>query len=69
VGVLGSRKLREQRNERLLAAGVSRDLLGRIRSPIGLNISAANPAEIAVAVLAEVISASRSRSLTSPVHR
>lgn len=69
VGVLGSRKLSEQRNERLLAAGVSRDLLGRIRSPIGLNISAANPAEIAVAVLAEVISASRSRDPTSLLHR
>lgn len=69
VGVLGSRKLREQRNARLLAAGVGSDAVERIRSPIGLNIAAASPAEIAVAILAEVISALRSRGLTPPVNR
>jgi xanthine dehydrogenase accessory factor len=41
--------------------GVGQDANGRIHSPIGLNIGAASPAEIAVAVLAQIIAALRSR--------
>jgi xanthine dehydrogenase accessory factor len=60
VGALGSRKTHATRIERLLAGGVAADALERIRAPIGLPIGAASPAEIAVAVLAEVIGALRS---------
>lgn len=63
VGALGSRKTHGKRVERLLAAGASEAELARIHAPIGLPIGAASPAEIAVAVLAEVISAFRSRGL------
>lgn len=63
VGALGSRKTHAARIGRLLAAGLSDDLVARIRSPIGLNIAAANPAEIAVAILGEVIRSFRSRGL------
>lgn len=55
VGALGSRKTHARRVERLRAAGLSDDLVGRIHAPIGLPIGAAAPAEIAVAVLAEII--------------
>ncbi|MFS8183918.1 XdhC family protein [Pseudovibrio denitrificans] len=55
VGALGSRKTHAKRCERFLAAGLSEDDLARIKAPIGLDIGAANPAEIAVAVLAEII--------------
>lgn len=59
VGALGSRKTHAARRERLAAAGVSSKALDRIRSPIGLPIGAASPAEIAVAILAEITQAIR----------
>lgn len=59
VGALGSRKTHLARRERLAASGVTDDALDRIRAPIGLAIGAANPAEIAVAILAEITSARR----------
>ncbi len=63
VGALGSRKTHAKRLERLAEAGLEDDLLARIHAPIGIDIGAASPAEIAVAVLAEVIGAFRSRGL------
>ena len=63
VGALGSRKTHARRVERLLAAGVTPEKVERIRAPIGLDISAATPAEIAVAVLAQVIGALRTRGI------
>ncbi|WP_274426853.1 XdhC family protein [Chelativorans sp. YIM 93263] len=63
VGALGSRKTHGKRVDRLTADGVPQAQLDRIRAPIGLSIGAASPAEIAVAVLAEVIEALRSRGL------
>jgi xanthine dehydrogenase accessory factor len=61
VGALGSRKTHAKRVERLLALGATAEAIERIHAPIGLNIGAASPAEIAVAVLAQVILALRSR--------
>ena len=63
VGALGSRKTHASRVERLAAAGVPMSAIERIRAPIGLPIGAASPAEIAVAVLAEIIEALRLRGL------
>ncbi|WP_011580632.1 MULTISPECIES: XdhC family protein [Chelativorans] len=63
VGALGSRKTHASRVERLAAAGVPMPAIKRIRAPIGLPIGAASPAEIAVAVLAEIIEALRLRGL------
>lgn len=59
VGALGSRKTQGARVERLLAAGAKANEIARIKAPIGLNIGATSPAEIAVAILAEVIAAFR----------
>ena len=59
VGALGSRKTHGKRCERLAASGVSETALERIHAPIGLNIGASNPVEIAVAILAQVIEAHR----------
>lgn len=61
VGALGSRKTHGSRVERLLAAGAKPADIERIRAPIGLNIGASTPAEIAVAILAEAIAAFRLR--------
>lgn len=62
VGALGSRRTHAKRAERLAAAGLSQQALARIHAPIGMDIGASSPAEIAVAVLAEVIRALRTGS-------
>jgi xanthine dehydrogenase accessory factor len=63
VGALGSRKTHAKRVERLLALGAKPEDIERIAAPIGLDIGAASPAEIAVAVLAQVVRAFRSRGM------
>ena len=55
VGALGSRGTARRRRERLLDLGVEETSLARLRMPIGLDIGASSPAELAVAVLAEVL--------------
>ena len=61
VGALGSRKTHARRVERLLAAGLPQEAIDRIAAPIGLDIRASTPAEIAVAVLAPGVRARRTR--------
>jgi xanthine dehydrogenase accessory factor len=61
VGALGSRKTHAKRVERLRAAGLPEAAIARIAAPIGLDIGAQSPAEIAVAVLAQAIEALRRR--------
>ncbi|WP_420335270.1 XdhC family protein [Roseibium sp.] len=59
VGALGSRKTHGKRLERFTEAGIDPDLSNRIDAPIGLDIGAASPEEIAVAVLGSIIQALR----------
>ena len=54
IGALGSRKTHARRLERLKAQGVSDAALSRIHAPIGLDIGAVSPAEIAVAIMAQI---------------
>jgi xanthine dehydrogenase accessory factor len=61
VGALGSRKTHAKRLERLRALGIDDVTLSRIHAPIGIAIGAQSPAEIAVAVLAEIIATLRAR--------
>lgn len=63
VGALGSRRNHSARLERLRAKGLGEAELARIHAPIGLDIGASNPAEIAVAILAEIIQSLRRRPL------
>lgn len=63
VGALGSRKTHAKRIERLTAIGHGEAEISRISAPIGLDIGAASPGEIAVAVLADIIAAYRKRAL------
>lgn len=55
VGVLGARRRLPERLERLTAAGVTPAHLERLRAPIGLDIGARSPAEIAISVIGEII--------------
>ncbi|MHB2168262.1 XdhC family protein [Alsobacter sp. R-9] len=59
VGALGSRKTHAKRVERLAAAGFTPEQIGRIKAPIGLNIGAISPAEIALSILGEITAALR----------
>ena len=54
VGALGSKKTHARRLARLREQGVSEQTLARIHAPIGLEIGAVSPAEIAVAIMAEI---------------
>lgn len=54
IGALGSRKTHARRVERLKKAGLSDADIARIHAPIGLPIGAVSPAEIAVAIMAEI---------------
>lgn len=59
IGALGSSRNHAKRRERLLAAGMTEAELARIKNPIGLDIGAQTPAEIAVAIMGELILAVR----------
>lgn len=63
IGALGSRKTHAKRLSRFAEAGYDEAAVSHIAAPIGLDIGAANPAEIAVAVMAQVIEAHRRRPL------
>jgi xanthine dehydrogenase accessory factor len=55
IGMIGSRRKRDMIYDKLLEEGFTQDDLGRICSPIGLDIGAETPEEIAVSIAAELI--------------
>ena len=62
IGALGSRKTHAKRVQRLKAAGLADADIARIHAPIGLAIGAVSPAEIAVAIMAEITQSLRLKS-------
>jgi len=62
VAALGSRRTQEARRSRLRAGGVDEAAIARLRGPAGLDIGARTPAEIAVAIVAEMVSVRASAS-------
>ncbi len=59
IGALGSTRTHAKRVERLGKAGYTDDQIARIHGPVGLNIGAAGPSEIAVSIMAQITSALR----------
>jgi xanthine dehydrogenase accessory factor len=55
VGAVGSRKTKEERDERLRKQGLTDEQISRIHGPIGLNIGAESPEEMALAIMAEIV--------------
>jgi xanthine dehydrogenase accessory factor len=62
IGALGSRKTHAKRVERLKQVGISEANLARIHAPIGLDIEAVSPAEIAVAIMGEITQVLRQKA-------
>jgi xanthine dehydrogenase accessory factor len=62
IGALGSRKTHAKRVERLKQAGISEADIARIHAPIGLDIEAVSPAEIAVAIMGEITQVLRQKA-------
>jgi xanthine dehydrogenase accessory factor len=62
VGALGSKTTHAKRRERLLNDGVSEAQLSRLHAPIGLDIGAQTPEEIALAVMSEVVKSFRKQN-------
>lgn len=59
IGALGSRKTHEKRRDRLKEAGFSDEQIARIRGPVGLDINAKTPEEIALSIMAEIVQVKR----------
>lgn len=65
IGALGSSRNHAKRVERLQAAGLTAAEIGRVKAPIGLDIGAQSPAEVAIAVMAEIVLAVRGSKRTA----
>ena len=59
IGAMGSRKTQERRRAWMLDHGVSESQLERVHAPVGLNIGANTPAEIALSIAAEIVAVRR----------
>ncbi|MFN2104868.1 MAG: XdhC family protein [Candidatus Promineifilaceae bacterium] len=65
IGALGSRKTHAKRLERLARKGFAANETSRIHAPIGLDIGAASPAEIAISIMAEIVSVRNGKQVDS----
>jgi xanthine dehydrogenase accessory factor len=63
IGALGSRKTHARRLERMKEQGFDEAALARIHAPIGLDIGAVSPAEIAVSIAGEIVASLRKKPL------
>jgi xanthine dehydrogenase accessory factor len=62
IGAIGSKKTQQARRERLAAQGLTPQEIGRLHGPIGLDLGGREPAETALAILAEMTMARHGRA-------
>jgi xanthine dehydrogenase accessory factor len=66
IGMIGSLRKRRMIYESLMEEGISKEKLDRVHSPIGLDIGAETPEEIAVSIVAELIQARLNKPVRKP---
>lgn len=59
IGMIGSKRRTNIVLERLLADGEDQEMLGRVRAPVGLDLGAVTPEEVALSILAEIVAERR----------
>jgi xanthine dehydrogenase accessory factor len=69
IGALGSRKTHTKRLERMRAKGFGDTMLKRVHAPIGLDIGAVSPAEIAISIAGEIIAELRRKVLRTETEK
>jgi xanthine dehydrogenase accessory factor len=69
VGAIGSHRTQDDRRKRLLDEGLTESELARLRGPIGLDLGGRAPAEVALAVMAEVVAVRYGTSVNPMVRR
>jgi xanthine dehydrogenase accessory factor len=65
IGIIGSKRRWQTTKQKLLEIGFTQNDLEAIKSPIGLDLNAETPEEIAVSILAEIILLRRGESIKS----
>jgi len=68
LAFVGSRRKFASYRNRLIAAGITAELIGGVRSPAGLHIDAVTPEEIALSIMAEIVRTRRSTSRAEAAH-
>jgi xanthine dehydrogenase accessory factor len=69
IGVLSGKRSHEQRLERLHEAGITDDLIAKIRTPIGIDLNGKSPEEIALSVIAEIVAVRNGSSIVAQKQR
>jgi xanthine dehydrogenase accessory factor len=70
VGALGSKTTQAKRRHRLLDDGLTEEQLNRLHGPIGLEIGAGTPEEIAMSIMAEIVAArNHAEKEIDPIHQ
>lgn len=67
VGAMGSRSTHERRAQELIHGGLPPECFARLHSPIGLDIGARSPQEVAIAVLAELVAVTHGRATSDGI--
>ena len=61
IGMIGSKRKRAMFIQRMISSGVPKELAESVRTPVGLNLGAKTPEEIAISIVAELVAVRRGK--------